>query len=252
METARLSAANAEVVEAVLSFEDGSDQLGWMSTKAKTGSGLPGVSLACGDGEIVHILLGWKGTNELFIVRTRRIIGLVEIEDHLVGGFDLGFDVPPTLIGVSPIRLILEGDKQRIAQNRLVHFDRMPLPVKTEMEPAVPDVALIRSLVGQERGVVFRVVYVQRIPFDFPCEYIQRIKRVVVKMAELFLLLRGQGRTLVGFEELIPFLPPPNDFFLPLAEELRIGLLPEGGAAHHEAEKKKGNNELGGSAFFHR
>lgn len=118
-------------------------------------------SFTCRDGKVEHIFLRWKGTNKLLVVRARRIIRHIEIEDHLVAGLDLGIDVPPSLIRISPVRLILEWDKQRVTQNRLEHFNGMLLPVEFKMEPAVPNIAFIRSLVGQESGVVFRVVDVE-------------------------------------------------------------------------------------------
>ena len=68
--------------------------------------------LATPDGNIQGILLIRIGACILGVIRTKRIGGLIEIDNHPILPYNFQLYIPPIFIGFQTVGLILEGEEE--------------------------------------------------------------------------------------------------------------------------------------------
>lgn len=118
------------------------------------------------DLDIQCILFGGKSADEFVIISTRGLIGHIEIQNHLIPIKDFGIDVPSPIIKFLPIGLVLERDEKDVTQDRLVNFDHIVFAIQFKMKLSIPDITFIGPFVGEEGGIVLRVVNMEDVTFD--------------------------------------------------------------------------------------
>jgi len=130
--------------------------------------------------ELVIVCAGWK-------------IGHVEVYHHFITIENFRIDVSPSLVRLLPIGFILEWNKEVIAEDGLEYFQRAILSIELKTKLSVPDITLIHPFVRQKGGIIFRVVDIEDIPFNWAGKKVLGIKGKVLQAFEMLFLIRCKG-----------------------------------------------------------
>ena len=84
-----------------------------------------------------------------------------------------------------PIGFVVKWNEDLITQDRFVEFQGVILSFMRKSKLPISYVSLLRSLIGLESSIVFRVVDIDDISFDLPFKAIHRLDRKVVKAFEM-------------------------------------------------------------------
>ena len=138
------------------------------------------------DLHVQRILFRGKGADKSAIISTGRVIGHIEIQDHLIPVQDLGIDIPSSLIGLFPVGPVLKRDEKDVTQNGFVDLKPIILPIQAEMKFPVTDITLARPFVGQKGCIIFRVIDMKDVAFDKAGEDILGIEWIVMNDLKCF------------------------------------------------------------------